>query len=137
MVDAPPLNPNPPLTSSQIGSGGASVVEVPPLRWVWPADVPRDTRAAPAPPPTFAQLVPPDDGFYDTKTRRTRWGAPIVCPLPFGEAALARYSAGRLRRMASHMLAGGLEIWGEFVQDVAEDLERAYSVPPPGHGEVA
>jgi len=107
-------------------------VGAPPIRWVWPADRPLDTRAAPGRIPTIDDLVPPDDGFYDTRTRRT-----VVGALPFGRRELARYHAAKLRRIASQMLAGGLEAWGEFIQDTAEDLERAYSVPPPGYGEVA
>jgi len=85
--------------------------------------------------PDAQLLPPPDDGHFETETRQTRWPVAEIVQLPFSGPAAAGYAAYRARRIATMLLGiDDLLLHGYAAQFecLAEDLEHAFVLPPPG-----
>lgn len=133
-IERPPEVPSAPLpyaVDSEPSGGGVT------------GGIPSAPCVPPGPLPTIEQLLPvDDDGFYETRSRRTRreriWpDRPAnVVSLPFSRPAMAAHAANKLRRLASELFLHEIDMHAELMVDMAEWLEHDFSLPPPGYGEV-
>lgn len=87
----------------------------------------------PLPPPPES---PVDDGYFNTESHATRWPVAEIIELPFSAPAAAGYVAYRCRRLAGHLLLvvehDILSGYASQLEVLAEDLEHAFHLPPPG-----
>jgi hypothetical protein len=87
-----------------------------------------DHPASPGPLPTVSDLFPAANVHESS-------GAEII-PLPFATpAAAAGYAAYRARRIASMLLQADTVVLAGYAAEfecIAEDLEHAFELPPPG-----
>lgn len=86
----------------------------------------------PLPPPPEP---PEDDGYFRETTHATAWGTAEIIELPFSAPAAAGYAAFRARRLAIMLLRTDqlvLQGYASQLECLAEDLEHAFGLPPPG-----
>jgi len=109
-----------------------------PLEVIAHVSLPPTTRPVPPGPlPQIEDLLPPSDPHtpLDTRTVRVKWPVADVVELPFSAPAAAGYAAFRARRIASLLIQIDETMgYASQFEVLAEDLEHAFSLPPPGLG---